>query len=100
MVDKSGCMVSKGADMPEHRQKFWGWGWEDEGPTAEQQQRIGQVLAARFGLDRIVVTPPPRLEEITLRQPRLSAPSALAPMCSTDTYDRAAHAYGKSFRDA
>lgn len=81
------------------RRKFWGWGWEDEGPTAEQQERIAQLLAARFSLDALSVTLPPRLEELTLRPPRLSPPAALAPLCSSDPYERAAHTYGKSFRD-
>ena len=62
--------------MAERRQKFWGWGWEDEGPTAEQQQRIAQLLAARFGIAAITIAAPPRIEEITLRPPRLSAAGA------------------------
>ena len=81
------------------RQKFWGWGWEDEGPTAEQQQRIAQLLAARFGLGDLVIEAPPRLDEVALRPPRLTPPAALAGFCSTEPYDRAGHAYGKSFRD-
>ncbi len=81
------------------KQKFWGWGWEDEGPTAEQQQRIAQLLAARFGVTDITIDAPPRLEEITLRAPRLSPPPQISGICSTDPYDRAAHSYGKSFRD-
>jgi len=81
------------------RQKFWGWGWEDEGPTAEQQQRIAQLLTARFGLGDLVIEAPPRLDEIALRRPRLTPPAALAGFCSTEPYDRAAHSYGKSFRD-
>jgi alkyldihydroxyacetonephosphate synthase len=83
----------------ERRQKFWGWGWEDEGPTADQQQRIAQLLAARFGLDGVAIDPPPRIEEIRLCAPRIAPPPQLTAICSTDPYDRAAHAYGKSFRD-
>ncbi|MFQ5666671.1 MAG: FAD-binding oxidoreductase [Candidatus Binatia bacterium] len=85
--------------MTQRRQKFWGWGWEDEGPSAEEQQRIAQLLAARFGLDDIIVEQPPRIEEIDLRPPRLQPPAVLEAFCSSDPYDRAAHAYGKSFRD-
>jgi len=81
------------------RQKFWGWGWEDEGPTAEQQQRIAQLLAARFTLGDLPIATPPRLEEISLRPPRINPPAALAAVCSVDAFDRAAHTYGKSFRD-
>ena len=85
--------------MTERRQKFWGWGWEDGGPTTEQQHHIGQLVAARFGLPELTIEAPPRLDEITLRPPRLAPPAALAAICSVDPYDRAAHTYGKSFRD-
>ena len=85
--------------MTQRRRKFWGWGWEDEGPTPEQQQRLAQLLAARFGLDRVDIDQPPRLEEIRLRQPRIAPPTALAAQCSVDPYERAGHTYGKSFRD-
>jgi len=81
------------------RRKFWGWGWDDEGPTSEQQGRIGELLAARLGVPVPQAVPPPRLEDITLRPPRLTPPPALAAMCSTALYDRAGHTYGKSFRD-
>jgi alkyldihydroxyacetonephosphate synthase len=85
--------------MAERRQKFWGWGWEDEGPTAEQQQNIAQLVAARLGLPELTIDAPPRLDEITLRRPRLAPPARLAPICSAEPYDRAAHTYGKSFHD-
>jgi alkyldihydroxyacetonephosphate synthase len=45
------------------------------------------------------VQPPPRLEEITLRPPRVAAPAALADLCSVEPHDRAGPTYGKSFRD-
>ena len=59
------------------RRKFWGWGWEDEGPTSEQQEKIAQLLAARFGLGELSITPPPRLEELQLRPSRLTPSPAL-----------------------
>src|SRR5215470_488111 len=86
-------------DAMTRRRKFWGWGWEDEGPTPEQQQKIAQLLAARFNLGDLTITAPPRIEELALRAPRLAPPAALADLCSTDAYERAAHCYGKSFRD-
>ncbi|MGH7790020.1 MAG: FAD-binding oxidoreductase, partial [Candidatus Binatia bacterium] len=36
---------------------------------------------------------------LTLRAPRVAPPPQLAPLCSVDPYERAAHTYGKSFRD-
>jgi len=81
------------------RRKFWGWGWEDEGPSAEEQQEIARLLAARFRLPEVTITPPPRIEELQLRAPRVRPPAALDGICSTDPYDRAGHTYGKAFRD-
>jgi len=85
--------------MAARQQKFWGWGWEGEGPSAEQQAGIAQLLESRFGLAEVTIQPPPRLEDITLRPPRVSPPAALPPICSTSTFDRAGHSYGKAFRD-
>jgi alkyldihydroxyacetonephosphate synthase len=42
---------------------------------------------------------PMALERVELPPPRLVPPSQLAEICATDDYDRAAHAYGKSYRD-
>jgi alkyldihydroxyacetonephosphate synthase len=79
--------------------KFWGWGYEGEGPTAEQQGRIAALLGARFGIDPPTALPPPRIDEIALRAPRVAPPAGLAALCSDDPADRAGHTYGKSFRD-
>jgi alkyldihydroxyacetonephosphate synthase len=81
------------------RRRFWGWGWEDGGPSAEQQQAIAQALAARFELGALSIATPPRLEELELPGARLAPPPSLAAVCSSGAYERAAHSYGKSFRD-
>jgi len=85
--------------MTSKRRKFWGWGYEDEGPSPDHQRAIGALLAARFGIDVGEPMAEPRIEEITLRKPRIAAPSALAAVVSADPEDRANHTYGKSFRD-
>ena len=79
--------------------RFWGWGREGEGPSAEQQQAIAQALGARFGLDDVTITPPPRIDELRLRAPRATPPRAIAELFSADPADRAGHTYGKAFRD-
>lgn len=83
--------------MTARRRKFWGWGWEDGGPTPEQEQGIARTLAERFGPRALV--PPPRVEEIALRAPRVKPPDALAGIVSQAPYDRLAHTYGKAYRD-
>ncbi len=85
--------------MQPRTRKFWGWGWDDAGPNAEQQGRIAILLAARLGIDVPAVGTPPRIDDVTLRAPRVGPPTALAKLCSTTPLDRAGHTYGKSFRD-
>ena len=85
--------------MSSRRRKFWGWGREGEGPNAEQTAKIGELLAARFDTGPLEATPPPTVEELNLRPPRIEPPAGLARICSTSAYDRAGHTYGKAFRD-
>jgi alkyldihydroxyacetonephosphate synthase len=79
--------------------RFWGWGLEGHGPSPEQQQAIAAAVAARFRLPDVTIGAPPRVEELDLRAPRLTPPTALASFCSTAALERAGHTYGKSFRD-
>ncbi len=81
------------------RRKFWGWGTQDQHPSAEQRSAMARALSARFGKTSLESVNPPRLEELTLCVPRLKPPATLAAICSQSTEDRAAHTYGKSFRD-
>jgi alkyldihydroxyacetonephosphate synthase len=86
--------------MAEQRKRsFWGWGYEDQQPNAEQLKHMAERMAKRFGLAPLVITPPPREDELNLRAPRIKPPDALAAIFSTSTYDRAGHSYGRSYRD-
>ncbi|HET6812023.1 MAG TPA: FAD-binding oxidoreductase [Acidimicrobiales bacterium] len=82
----------------ERRRSWWGWGWEGQGPNREQKESIAAGLAARFG-GEVKVAEPVRLEDLELPPPRVEAPATLAHCVSTSVYDRAGHAYGKSYRD-
>jgi alkyldihydroxyacetonephosphate synthase len=81
------------------RRKFWGWGFEGEGPDAAQAAGIAGVLAKRFGVAELELAPEPRLENLKLPAPRMAPPPRLAELCSTAALDRASHTYGKSYRD-
>lgn len=85
--------------MQPRRRKFWGWGWDDAGPSVEQQGRIAMLIAARLGVDVPGLGTPPRIEDVHLRAPRVHPPSALAALCTSEPRERAGHTYGKSFRD-
>lgn len=85
--------------MSTRARKFWGWGYEGEGPDAEQQGRIAALLGARFGIEPPRAQPPPRITELALRPPRVAPPAALAHLCRAEPAERAGHTYGKSFSD-
>ena len=59
-----------------------------------------RTLSARASAATAIrVMPPPRIDEIALARARVAPPAALAALVSDDPYERAAHTYGKSFRD-
>src|ERR1700745_1786335 len=89
-----GAIVSTAA-----RRKFWGWGLEGDGLAASELEQLGAVFTERLGIDSVRAQEPPRVQELDLRAPRLVPPASLEPGFSTDPYDRAAHTYGRSFRD-
>jgi alkyldihydroxyacetonephosphate synthase len=81
------------------RRKFWGWGLESEGLAANELEQLGATFAGRFGMDGVRIQEPPRVDELELAAPGLAPPTSLEVAFSTDPYDRAAHTYGRSFRD-
>jgi alkyldihydroxyacetonephosphate synthase len=81
------------------RRKFWGWGLEGEGLSSRELQELGATFAGRFGIEGVRIQEPPRVEELEMRAPRLSPPVSLEATFSADPYERAAHTYGRSFRD-
>src|SRR5215469_9590076 len=85
--------------MTEGRLKHFGWGREGDGlAAAEVAAALGRYRSL-FDVESFAEVAPPPLSEIELRPPRLAPPAALASCCSSGTYDRAAHTYGKSFSD-
>lgn len=85
--------------MARRRLKYFGWGREGEGMTAEEEAFTLRKLTECFGIGRFEEMPTPRLEEITLGLPRVIPPASLNSICSTELYDRVAHTYGKVYPD-
>src|SRR5260370_34988282 len=85
--------------MSDRRLKHFGWGREGEGLTAEEEASALDRYRRLFAVERFEERSPPGLSEIALRAPRIAPPPALAPHCSNEPYDRAAHTYGKAFSD-
>ena len=92
--------AADGADAAPARTRSWqGWGWEESAATGAQTGRLAAALGARFGTGPPTAEVPVRLEDVALRAPRVTPPASLAHLCSTDRRDRAAHTYGRSYRD-
>src|SRR3954463_9544199 len=82
--------------MSAPRLKHFGWGREGEGLDAEEEAFVLSRAEARFGASLQVSASAPRLDEITLPAPCITAPASL-PFATSDHYDRAAHTYGKAY---
>lgn len=78
--------------------KFWGWGFEGEGLTAEEHDRLMAAMHQRYG-DLPAPLPVPTLAEISLRSPRIAVPQSLAGIVTDSDAERVRHAYGQSFPD-
>jgi alkyldihydroxyacetonephosphate synthase len=81
------------------RLKHYGWGREDEGMSAEERNFVLGRYRQKFARDTFDTITVQRLEDLSLRPPRVTPPASLAAFCTTEHYDRAAHAYGKSYPD-
>jgi alkyldihydroxyacetonephosphate synthase len=81
------------------RRSWWGWGWEDAALGADQAKNLAAALGQRFGAADLEIHAPPDLAQIELPRSRVSPPEALMSVCTDDRRERAAHTYGKSYRD-
>jgi alkyldihydroxyacetonephosphate synthase len=81
------------------RRSWWGWGLEESALSGDRLDGLGALMAGFFGTTPELRRPVP-LEALELRPPRIQPPPALTPICDASTYERARHAYGRSYRDA
>src|SRR3989440_8710235 len=87
------------ATTAERRRKHWGWGYEDEQPPPEEVRAAAAAMAPILGFGDAQPEEPVPLDRVVLPEPRLQPPDELADLCATDRYERAAHAYGRAYRD-
>ena len=80
--------------------KFWGWGYEDELLSEEEENNIDKRIAETFQLDSVERIDIPKAEQIELPKSRINPPKSLGPIFSKDQLERLNHSYGKSFPDS
>jgi alkyldihydroxyacetonephosphate synthase len=84
---------------PSRRRKFWGWGFEDEQPSAQDLRAAVEGVRTQLGFGAEEAELPASVEDVELPPSRLEPPASLAAICTTDIYERAVHSYGSSYRD-
>jgi len=81
------------------RRRFWGWGYEGVGPDAALLGMAEAGLSAMLGMNGVTRRDPPKIEQVSLRAPRIALPPSLSGLVDTSPFERASHTYGKSYRD-
>jgi alkyldihydroxyacetonephosphate synthase len=81
------------------RRKHWGWGYEDQQPDHAALEASAATICERLGLPAREPREPVGLEQLALPLPRIEPPRQLAAFSSAGSYERAAHALGKSYVD-
>jgi alkyldihydroxyacetonephosphate synthase len=80
----------------ERIRSWWGWGWADAAVTGTERAELLARLPPHWVGEEL---PVPRIEDLALRAPRIDPPRPLAPICTVHPHVRAAHAYGRAYRD-
>ena len=82
------------------KRKFWGWGYEDEILSDDEENNIDKRIASTFNLESVERIALPRIEDIDLPKPQINFPKNLEKFFSDDKLERLNHSYGKSFPDS
>jgi alkyldihydroxyacetonephosphate synthase len=75
------------------KRSYWAWGLEADEPTEQERLDAARELSERHG---VTVEPKPirRVEDLDLREPRITPPDSIVEFCRTDAHERAFHTYG------
>ena len=82
------------------RLKFWGWGYEGEGLSCDEQTALAGIFTGTLGFELSDPMAAPAVDEAELSAPRVSFPGSLSAVCTTEPYQRLLHTYGQSFPDS
>ena len=80
--------------METRRRKFYGWGYEGDTVSDQEVAEFERAWTKLLGVEKFEALPFPREQEIELRASRISIPSALSDVCTTEKYERLYHTYG------
>jgi alkyldihydroxyacetonephosphate synthase len=81
------------------RPNHWGWGFHEGRPTRDQIAELARIAGERLGFQPGEIEDGVPLDAVELSAPRISAPRHLSDVLSDDMVERAAHTYGKAYRD-
>ena len=79
--------------MNRGRRSFWTWGYVEDEPTQSDREAAARSVSERLGSE-VNAPPIPSVEDLFVRNPRLSVPSALGEFVSIEKVDRITHTYG------
>lgn len=82
------------------KRKFWGWGYEDELLTEDEENNIDKRIASTFNLESVNRIDIPNINDIDLPEPRIKSTQSLERILSGNKLERLNHSYGKSFPDS
>ena len=82
------------------KRKFWGWGYEDELLTEDEENNIDKRIATTFNLESVNRIDIPNINDIDLPEPSIKSTQSLERILSDDKLERLNHSYGKSFPDS
>ena len=77
----------------------WGWGYEDQQPSAAERRAAAAGLAEHLGFGSPEPEEPVALGAVRVPAPRVRVPATLATGCSQEPGDRVRHAHGRSYLD-
>ncbi|MBB4931160.1 alkyldihydroxyacetonephosphate synthase [Lipingzhangella halophila] len=78
---------------------WWGWGTAEDAVRGSELDALLRRVRELLPDADLTPTTAPAVSDLGLPTPRVAAPRALAPLCSHEPTDRAAHTHGKAFRD-